>query len=148
MIKKNIFLFLGTFFLFFIFTVFFLNKNTLLSNLNKYNLLPKPEPLTELYFEDHTKLPKAIVSEKEYQFGFVVHNLEYKDFIYDYSVIAEASKSATILAKGSFSLKHDEYKTVSEKFSISDEDLKTKIIVNLDNKKQGIHFWVNSPKIN
>lgn len=46
------------------------------------------EPLTELYFENHTKLPKYIFPGREYNFSFTIHNLEYQDMGYDYSVDA------------------------------------------------------------
>ncbi len=148
MSKRNIVFSLSSLLGLLIFTAIFLNRDIFANYLGKYNLLPKPEPLTELYFEDHLKLPENISPDREYQVGFVVHNLEYEDYKYDYSVISDASGSATLLNKGSFSLKHDEYKTIREKFSISEDSLKTKISVNLDNKKQSIHFWVTNTEFN
>ena len=46
------------------------------------------EPLTELYFENHTALPKNIFLDKNYDFSFTVNNLEYQDVEYNYIVEA------------------------------------------------------------
>jgi hypothetical protein len=44
------------------------------------------EPLTELYFENHTKLPVYIFPMRYYNFSFTIHNLEYQEMGYNYSV--------------------------------------------------------------
>ena len=68
--------------LIFIFVIiFFANKGLDIS------LKRKTEGSTELYFSDHLNLPKQIEIGKPYNFDFITHNLEYKDFTYTYEVI-------------------------------------------------------------
>ena len=128
---------------FFLYGIVFFNKESFINTLNNYNLLPKPEPFTELYFEDHLKLPKTIVADNKYPFSFTIHNLEYADVNYKYSITSEASGSATTLRKGAFNLKHDGYKTIKEVYATTEPAVRTKVTVSLDNKKQSIHFWMN-----
>ncbi len=100
------------------------------------------EPLTELYFEDHTKLPQNISLDKEYSFQFTIRNLENKDMAYPYSVTKEYSNKIGIIDNAEIFLKNDETKTVTEKFKITEPFDRAKIKVNLKNKNQDIHFWV------
>ena len=46
------------------------------------------EPLTEVYFENHTALPAYLFLDKPYNYSFTVHNLEYQEMKYYYSVDA------------------------------------------------------------
>jgi len=46
------------------------------------------EPLTELYFENHISLPAQIFSIKTYNFSFTIHNIEYQEMGYNYTIIA------------------------------------------------------------
>lgn len=104
----------------------------------------KPETFTELYFANHLGLPKEIKLGTLYSFQFVVHNLEYRDFTYIYEVSAEdeEGKNKIILSRNRFLLKHDEIKTVPVTFKIINPFRRMKITVNLINKNQPIHFWV------
>ena len=43
------------------------------------------EPLTELYIENHTELPKNVYLNKTYNFSFTANNLEYQDVEYEYT---------------------------------------------------------------
>ena len=44
------------------------------------------EPLTEVYFENHTLLRANSFPEEEYNFSFTIHNLEYQDMAYNYNI--------------------------------------------------------------
>jgi len=44
------------------------------------------EPLTEVYFENHTELPKHLFLNQSYDFTFTVHNLEEQDMNYEYII--------------------------------------------------------------
>ena len=45
------------------------------------------EPLTELYFENHTALRANIFPGERYNFSFTIRNLEYQDMGYDWRVL-------------------------------------------------------------
>lgn len=115
-----------------------LKKPSLLKDFSKLALSKQPETFTELYFTDHLSLPKQIKLGVPYSFKFTVHNLEYQDFTYVYEVTADN----LILDKDQFSLKHDEVKTILVTFRIFRHFERIKITVNLVNKNQPIHFWL------
>jgi len=111
-------------------------------------LKPNPERFTELYFEDHTLLPKIALNNTVYDFSFTVRNLEYTPMEYPYKVYIEPENGERqILDEGSFYLKHDEYKTIVEGFKILSTDRRVKVTVELIDKKQLIHFWMEAESI-
>lgn len=74
---------------------------------------PFSESFTELYFENHEKLPNKIVVGKEEEFDFTVFSHEDKKMSYDYKVKFDN----LTLDQGSFSLSPEEKKTISVTFS-------------------------------
>ncbi|HRN69940.1 MAG TPA: hypothetical protein PLS49_02035 [Candidatus Woesebacteria bacterium] len=143
MSKQLTLLFSGSVLAVIIFFLLFADKSAIISWLNEYKLLPQPERFTELYFEDHTNLPTHLIASDEADFKFTVHNLEYEPFTYNYTVKAESTQSAELLDEGTFTLNHDEYKTIGGTISTQEAQIRTKINVSLENKNQSIHFWVN-----
>lgn len=125
------------------FTMFSIDKAVIVGMLNQYNLLPKSELYTELYFEDHKNLFKPIDRNRGKIFRFTVHNLENRSFTYNYIVKATSSQSAYLLDKGSFTLSSNGSTTITEKISTNEANLRTKVSVTLVNKDQSIHFWIN-----
>ncbi len=123
-------------------TFFILYQDSIITLLRDNNLLPKPEPLTELYFRNHLGLTIEYYPGQDYPVEFVVHNLEYKPMNYTYEVTAATEGGVLDLAKGSLFLKPDEYKEASESFKLATGSGRTKIGVTLLNKQQNIHFWV------
>jgi hypothetical protein len=130
------------------------------------NWIPRGiEPLTEVYIDDYTKLPSNILLDKDYNFSFTVHNLEYQDMKYDYT-IGKYDANGEILGElenGSVILSNNQNKTVYEKYKFDApfEKAQIKVVVRKDNlsitpefKKKfwwpdpnysseiEIHFWV------
>lgn len=99
---------------------------------------------TELYFDDYLHLPSKVTPQHQYFFKFTLHNHENKDMEYPYEVYAVLGQSKFIIFdKGTVFVKKNEYKTIQEEFSIDNASLpKSKIIVNLINKKQKIDFLI------
>lgn len=126
-----------------LFFVLIYDKNSIIAFLNKNKLLSQPETFTELYFEDHQELPKSLIGTDEAKFKFTVHNLEYKPYTYNYEVESISTESSKLLDSGTFTLEHDAFKTVSEIVSANEATIESKININLKNKNQSIHFWVN-----
>ena len=117
------------------------------------------EPLTELYFENHTELPKHIFLDKDYGFIFTMRNLEYRDMDYEYTI----SAGDEILGTGVVPLKHEEQESVSHTFAFGEHFEKSKISIEITKVPTGeepkfksklwwpdpnypekidIHFWV------
>ena len=91
------------------------------------------EPLTEVYFENHTQLPAYIFLNKPYNYSFTVHNLEYQKMRYEYSVDAfdEQGNLLDNMDSGEFELGMDEQVRVDEIFSFGYHFNRTQIVVNI-----------------
>jgi hypothetical protein len=103
----------------------------------------KPETFTELYFENHLSLPSKIAYYIEKDFKFAIHNLENKDMEYSYEVYIEVNREKKMIDKSSVLIKNNEYKTITEDFTITVPMQRVKVVVNLINKDQQIHFWMS-----
>jgi len=123
--------------------ILFRNQGKVEARLKEWKLLPMPETLTELYFEDHLKLAQYLDSSKPYKFSFTIHNLEYKTMTYRYRVTATSAQGSSIWDEGEVSIPHDAKRTISE--SIFDKILRTrtKVEVILVDQNQPIHFWLD-----
>ena len=102
----------------------------------------KPETFTELYFEDHLSLPNMVTLFKENNFKFTIHNLENKDMVYIYEVYIDVNREKQMIDKNSVLIKKNEYKTITEDFTITVPTQRVKVVVNLIGKNQQIHFWM------
>jgi len=122
------------------------------------------EPMTEVYFEDHSSLPKYIFLNKDYNFSFVIVNLEHQDVEYDYiiEVFNEKGELVSELDKGEVTLSHNQSLLTAEDFSMNESFGRAKIQVTVIKKRVGepefkkgfwwedpnyseevrIHFWV------
>jgi len=118
------------------------------------------EPLTEVYFENHTNLPRNVFLNKTYNFEFTVHNLEYMDMPYTFIVSREYNNKTEILDRADFFLKNNETMSFYESFSFKEKFERAKINVevvknaenpqqhdpNLKNITIDLHFWVEEIK--
>src|SRR5665648_1047660 len=102
----------------------------------------KPETFTELYFEDHLSLPNKVTLFKENNFKFTIHNLENKVMVYIYEVYIDVNREKQMIDKNSVIIKNNEYKTITEDFTITVPSQRVKVVVNLMGKNQQIHFWM------
>jgi len=91
------------------------------------------EPLTEVYFENHTQLPSVIELDKTYNYSFTVHNLEYQKMRYTYTIdmYDEQGNLTDSLDSGEFILAHDESVRVDNVFNFGYHINRTKIVVNV-----------------
>ncbi len=111
------------------------------SVLNRLNLIPKQEEFTELYFDDYSKLPKQSVAGQDISFSFTIQNHEGRDVTYPYKVYFEyPSGYKYVIKSGLVTTSNRESKTiwVNHRFGMS--NLYGKVVVNLENIDQSIHF--------
>jgi tetratricopeptide (TPR) repeat protein len=102
----------------------------------------KPETFTELYFEDHLSLPNKVTLFKKNNFKFTIHNLENKDMVYIYEVYIDVNREKQMIDRNSVLIKKNEYKTITEDFTITVPTQRVKAVINLIGKNQQIHFWM------
>lgn len=109
------------------------------------------EPLTELYFEDHTSLPKHIFLDKPYNFSFTVNNLEYQDMKYNYDVSIEYPNKTYEIDSGEIFLSNNESKTIYEVFTLRENFERAKIQIKITKDHLNItpefkkKFWWPDP---
>lgn len=121
--------------------IFFnLNRASVYNELAALDLIPKPEKLTELYFNDNAKLPDA-VTKQPVSFAFVIHNLETTDYRYVYNVSVNVNGTRHIVDSGSVLVKNNQYYTKNETFNLLNVHGSQEVVIELVNKRQSIDFW-------
>jgi hypothetical protein len=123
------------------------NYGTINRQLHAWKLLPEPERLTELYFEDHTTLPATYTPTRPVGFRFTVHNLEYRRMQYGYQVLqqSEDGRRIQLLEQNDFTLGNDKYHTVYVHHTLADLGQRAKVIIKLTSG-ESISFWVKLAK--
>jgi hypothetical protein len=101
------------------------------------------EPLTELYFENHTTLPATARINATYPFSFVIHNLEYEKVDYNFIVAIEYGNKSMIRSNRSVELGNNQTARITSDFKIAEPFTRARIAVSLANRSEAIHFWVD-----
>jgi len=123
--------------------VFFsLNRASVYNELVTLDLIPKPEKLTELYFNNNANLPSSVTSNQVISFAFVIHNLETTDFQYTYDVSVNANGTRYIVDSGNVLVKNNQYYVKNEQFNLMNSTGSQEVVVELTNKQQSIDFWI------
>ncbi len=123
--------------------IFFnLNRASVYNELVTLDLVPKPEKLTELYFNNNANLPSSATSKQAISFAFVIHNLETTDYQYVYDVSVNANGTRHIVDSGDVLVKNNQYYVKNEKLNLINSPGRQEIVVELTNKQQSIDFWI------
>jgi hypothetical protein len=123
--------------------IFNLNRASIYNELENLDLVPKPEKLTELYFNDNANLPATAADNQVISFTFVIHNLETTDYQYVYEVSVNTAKgSRRIVDSGNVSVNNNQYYVKTEKFNLLNSPGSQEVVVELTNKHQSIDFWI------
>lgn len=91
------------------------------------------EPLTEVYFENHTKLPVFLFTDQQYNYSFTVHNIEYQKMRYTYTIDAFNENDTLLynMNSGEFILENNQSQTLNEHFIMDNHFNRTKIVINV-----------------
>jgi len=120
-----------------------LNASAIKKQLNDWKLLPEPERLTELYFNNSSNLPMTYTPNQSQSFSFTVHNVEYRNMTYYYTIsVGSSQSSSTPLQRGSFYLAQNQYKNIPVSLMVPDLGSRIQIIVTLTNPSESIDYWV------
>ncbi len=117
------------------------NRASINNELATLDLIPKPEKLTELYFNDNAKLPNSATGNQVISFAFVIHNLETTDYRYAYVVSVNANGTRHIVDSGNVLVKNNQYYVKNEMFNLLNSPGSQEVVVELTNKQQSIDFW-------
>ena len=122
--------------------IFFnLNRASIYNELVSLDLIPKPEKLTELYFNDNANLPDSATGNQVISFVFVIHNLETTDYRYAYVVSVNANGTRHIVDSGNVLVKNNQSYVKNEMFNLLNSPGSQEVVVELTNKQQSIDFW-------
>src|SRR5438105_4255856 len=93
---------------------YILNRASIYNELATLDLVPKPEKLTELYFNDPVHLPSSATTNQAISFAFVIHNLEVADYQYVYAVSVSVNGTRHIVDSGKVLVKNNQYYVKNE----------------------------------
>jgi len=107
---------------------------------------PPPEYFTELYFNNHTLLPKYVSANESYNFSAAIHNLEKGNYVYSIRVKADLysqnqSSSTAFDQRVNVTVNKGTTAILPVKFVIHEPFYRMKVTTELENKGQEIHFW-------
>lgn len=123
--------------------IFFnLNRASVYNELVTLDLIPKPEKLTELYFNNNANLPSSATRNQAVSFAFVIHNLETTDYQYTYDVSVNTNGTRHIVGSGNVLVKNNQYYVKNEQFKLMNATGRQEVVVELTNKQQSIDFWI------
>jgi hypothetical protein len=125
-----------------LFIFFNFNRAPIYNELVTLDLIPKPEKLTELYFNNNENLPSSATRNQMVSFTFVIHNLETTDYQYVYDVSVNANGTKYVVDSGIVLVKNNQYYVKNETFDLINSSVSQEVVVELTNKQQSIDFWI------
>lgn len=121
-----------------------LNRTSIQNALVALDLIPKPEKMTELYFNDPAHLPSSATSNQIISLAFVIHNLETTDYQYVYEVSVNVNGIRHIVDRGKVLVKNNQYYVKNENFNLMNSPGRQEVVVELTNLHQSIDFWIGN----
>lgn len=129
-------------------------QSAIAKQLDSWQLLPRPQRFTELYFTDQT-LPVSLKRGANQKVTFTLHNMEHAPTAYHYQVVAalDDNRPEQVLGTGDASLTHNQSKTITQPIVVPTLGGRVGIRVNLayngiafgadkpSPEKQSIQFW-------
>lgn len=120
------------------------NRTSIQNVLVALDLVPKPEKMTELYFNDPTNLPGSATHNQVISFAFVIHNLETADYRYVYEVSVNANSAKQIVDSGKVLVQDNQYYVENEQFNLMNSPGPQEVVIELINLQQSIDFWIGN----
>lgn len=120
-----------------------LNSAAVNNELVALDLIPKPEKLTELYFEN-SAIPASATGSQAISFTFVIHNLETTDYQYAYDVVVIAKGGRHVVDSGNVLVKNNQSFVKKEEISLVSSPGRQDVVVELVDLRQSIDFWVEN----
>lgn len=123
---------------------FNINRANIYNELGNLDLIPKPEKITELYFNNSANLPSSATSNRVISFAFVIHNLEMTGYQYDYMVSVNLNGKRHIVDSAKVLVKNNRYYVKNEIFNLMNSPGRQEVLVELVNLHQSIDFWIGN----
>ena len=117
--------------------------------LTAMHLSPRKEGFTELYFTSPMSLPEYFTVGRPQSVAFTVHNVEYREESYYYTIVAGTyqGSSSKLLASGSFTLRQGHYQHELASVLVPPLGDRVKVTVTLTTvnstgRRPSIAYWV------
>lgn len=121
--------------------VLYIYRDAAYTQLNNWDLIPRPETFTELYFDNASSLPRATVAGQPVSFAFTIHNVEGTTTVYTYIVYFQGDDgSRTIFTGDNVSLASDASTTISVAHTFPTSNEQGEVVVDLPALNQQIDF--------
>ena len=138
--------------------IFLANYSVFVRQLDNWQLLPRPDSLSELYFTNERQLPSVLKVGSSQKIIFTVHNLEQQTTTYHYKVVAATTgnDAGHLLGEGRLTLDHDQFETTSQTVTVPSLGIRLVMKVDLEyerlasgetlpqQQKQSIFFWAKA----
>ena len=135
----------------------FANQTAIARQLNAWQLLPRSQRLSELYFANDTLLPSTVKMNATQKVAFVIGNGEDRTTSYHYKIvaIADGESSEHLLNEGVVSLPNKQFQTISSVITIPPISSRIEMKIELEyagiafgdstlsSERQSIHYWTN-----
>lgn len=102
-----------------------------------------PQNYTELYFENHSKLPVKIYKDRTYPISYTINNLENSDKSYKISTYTLSGDNKVVLNEKTINIKNGEQLTFQENIGPLPLEGRIKIVIELVGMNQSISFWMD-----
>jgi hypothetical protein len=115
--------------------------------MNTWQLSPRPQAVTELYFTHYQQLPTQLDAEAKQDVTFTIHNLEHRTTTYHYKLVAMSTDVRTerLLATGVVTLEHDKTRVTSRTVVVP--TLATRIAIKVSLEYEGLAFGSDTPSL-
>jgi hypothetical protein len=107
---------------------------------------PEPEYFTELYYRNHTTLPKYLSQNEYYSYSYVINNLENETRLYKVDTFWQIYNQSNVNTTGyhylsNVTVEKGASTEVLMNFTMKEPFYKVKVMTSLVGKDQEIHFW-------
>lgn len=114
--------------------------------LSDVKLVPKPEPYTELYFNNADSLPTSTAAGGIIAFSFTIHNVEGESTTYPYVAYFQYPNGTPfVLDRNSLSLADGASTTINVSHKLPQSSAEGEVVVELTSLNQQIDFFINNP---
>ena len=120
----------------------YVSQSGIYAQLNAWDLIPRPETFTELYFQNSSNLPTETVANQPISFAFTIHNVEATTTVYPYIVYFEdASGNRTIFTSDTVTLQSNASTTINVIHVFPTSNMTGEVVVDLPSlNNQSIDF--------
>lgn len=125
-----------------------LNASAIIGQMDAWQLLPRPQRLTELYFSDLHKIPSSADRGTKQDVAFTLHNLEHATTTYNYKIVAVTSdnRNAQVLDTGDIRLDNNQAASTKRTVTIPPFD-DSSAGIRVDLEYQGLAFGNTTPSL-